>query len=134
MAAVRPEFRAGDLVFDPREPVFGGPPCAVSGCGRPHRRRGLCISHWQRWRRSGGISLAEFTAAAGPGWRGHLPLGPCVIAGCGYGPLGHGMCQRHIRQWRSAGCPDLPGWQASGAPLPPPAEPPRDCRIGYCSL
>ncbi len=35
MAAVRPEFRAGDLTFDPRDPVFGGPPCAVSGCGRP---------------------------------------------------------------------------------------------------
>jgi integrase len=134
MAAVRPEFRAGDLVFDPRDPVFGGPPCAVSGCDRPHRRRGLCISHWQRWRRSGGISLAEFAAAAGPGWRGHLPIGPCVIAGCGYGPLGHGMCQRHVRQWRSAGCADLPGWQASGVPLPPPAEPPRDCRIGYCGL
>ena len=48
MAAVRPEFRAGDLTFDPRDPVFGGPPCAVNGCDRPHRRQGLCTSHWQR--------------------------------------------------------------------------------------
>ena len=37
MAAVRPEFRAGVLTFDPRDPVFGGPPCAVPGCERPAR-------------------------------------------------------------------------------------------------
>jgi hypothetical protein len=42
MAAVRPEFRADDLVFDPRDPVFGGPACAVAGCDRPGRKRDLC--------------------------------------------------------------------------------------------
>ena len=134
MAAVRPEFRAGDLVFDPRDPVFGGPPCAVSGCDRPHRRQGLCTSHWQRWRGSGRISLAEFTAAAEPGWHGHLPLSSCVVKGCNYGPMARGMCQRHVRQWYYAGRPDLPGWLASDTPLPPPAESPQGCRIGYCSL
>ena len=133
MAAVRPEFRAGDLVFDPRDPVFGGPPCAVSGCGRPHRRRGLCISHWQRWRGVGQISLAEFTATAEPGWHGHLPLDSCVIADCNYGAMGHGMCQRHLRQWHRAGRPNLADWQAPTAPLPPDGPPPA-CRIGYCSL
>ena len=97
MAAVRPELRADDLVFDPRDPVFGGPPCAVNGCDRPHRRQGLCTSHWQRWRGSGRISLAEFTAAAEPGWHGHLPLSSCVITGCNYGPMARGMCQRHVR-------------------------------------
>ena len=134
MAAVRPEFRAEDLVFDPRDPVFGGPPCAVSGCGRPHRSQGLCTSHSQRWRASGRPDLAGFTAAAEPGWHGHLPLSPCVIAGCNYGPMARGMCQRHVRQWYCAGRPDLAAWQASDAPLPPPAEPPPACRIGYCSL
>jgi hypothetical protein len=53
VAAVRPEFRADDLVFDPRDPVFGGPPCAVNGCDRPHRVQCLCTAHWQRWRDSG---------------------------------------------------------------------------------
>ncbi len=38
MAAVRPEFRAGVLTFDPRDPVFGGPPCAVPGCSRRRMR------------------------------------------------------------------------------------------------
>ena len=133
MAAVRPEFRAGDLVFDPRDPVFGGPPCAVRGCDRPHRRQGLCTSHWQRWRGAGGISLAEFTATAGPGWHGHLPLDSCIIDGCNYGAMGRGMCSRHFSRWYRTGCPDLAGWQAQASPLPPDGPRPA-CRIGYCSL
>ena len=133
MAAVRPEFRAGDLVFDPRDPVFGGPPCAVNGCGRPHRRQDLCTSHWQRWRGAGGISLAEFTAAAEPGWQGHLPLDSCVIDGCNYGAMGRGMCNRHFSRWYRAGCPDPEHWQAQAPPLAPDG-PLRACRIGYCSL
>jgi hypothetical protein len=48
--------------------------------------------------------------------------------------MAHGMCRRHTRQWYCAGRPDLAGWQASPAPLPPPASPPPACRIGYCSL
>ena len=134
MAAVRPEFRADDLVFDPRDPVFGGPACAVGGCARPHRKRGLCVSHWQRWRASGRPGLAEFTATAEAGWHGHLPLGSCVIEGCNYGRTARGMCHRHARQWYYAGRPGLAGWQDSPAPLPPPDCPPPDCRIGYCSL
>ena len=53
MAAVRPEFRAGVLTFDPRDPVFGGPPCAVPGCERPARIRNLCWGHRQRWHQAG---------------------------------------------------------------------------------
>ena len=33
LAVIRPEFRREVLVFDPRDPVFGGPPCAVPECG-----------------------------------------------------------------------------------------------------
>ena len=43
MAAVRPEFRAGVLTFDPRDPVSGGPPCAVPGCERPARIRNTVL-------------------------------------------------------------------------------------------
>jgi integrase len=134
MAAVRPEFRADDLVVDPRDPVFGGPPCSVAGCGRQHRGQGLCTSHGERWRAAGRPDLAAFTAAAEPGWRGHLPLGACVIAGCNYGREACGMCGRHVRQWHRAGRPDLAAWQESAAPLPPPAGAPPSCRIGYCTL
>jgi integrase len=132
MAAVRPEFRAGDLVFDPRDPVFGGPPCAVSGCDRPHRVQSLCTAHWQRWRDAGRLPpLDKFTATADPILHGHLPLSACVIAGCNYGQKARGLCQRHHRQWCSAGCPDLSAWRV---PVPPPAGPLPVCRISYCGL
>jgi hypothetical protein len=42
MAAVRPEFRAGILVFDPADPVFGGDACRVPQCGRTARAVGMC--------------------------------------------------------------------------------------------
>ena len=80
-----------------------------------------------------GISLAEFTATAEPGWHGHLPLDPCVIDGCNYGAMGRGMCSRHFSRWYRAGCPDPERWQAQAPPLAPDG-PPRTCRIGYCSL
>lgn len=66
VAAVRPEFRADDLIFDPRDPVFGGPPCEVSGCARPARNRGMCLAHRQRWAKEGKPGPAAFTAATGP--------------------------------------------------------------------
>ena len=134
MTAVRPEFRADDLVFDPRDPVFGGPACAVSGCDRTGRKRGLCLGHRQRWLASGEPGLAEFIAAATAGWHGHRPLASCVIAGCNYGLQARGMCRRHTRQWDYAGRPDLAAWQASPAPLPAPPSAPPACRIGYCGL
>ena len=133
MAVVRPEFRAGDLVFDPRDAVFGGPPCAVSGCSRPHRNRGLCISHWHRWRAAGRPDLARFAAAAGPGWHGHLPLSPCTVTGCNYGAAACGLCNRHAKRWRRAGRPGQAAWLASIAPVPP-GGPPAACQIGYCGL
>ena len=68
MAAVRPEFRADDLVFDPRDPVFGGPPawwaaapartaseaCACRiGSGGGHRARRTWLSSPRRPLRAG---------------------------------------------------------------------------------
>jgi hypothetical protein len=37
MVAVRPEFRADELVFDPADPVFGGSVCRVAACPRTAR-------------------------------------------------------------------------------------------------
>ena len=67
MAVVRPECRSDVLVFDPRDPVFGGPACAVPGCVRAARGRGLCPGHHQRWwRTEGRPDLARFIAATDP--------------------------------------------------------------------
>lgn len=92
LAAIRPEFRFEVLVFDPRDPVFGGPPCAVPECGRPARCRQMCWSHSHRWMMAGKPDPAVFAATTSPGWAGHSPLHGCQITGCGYARAGHGLC------------------------------------------
>jgi hypothetical protein len=42
MAAVRPEFRSGELVFDPADPVFGGAICRADSCPRTARGGQVC--------------------------------------------------------------------------------------------
>jgi hypothetical protein len=66
MTVVRPEFRSDVLVFGPQDPVFGGPPCAVPGCIRTARGRGLCSARGLRWRKQGRPDLGQFTASADP--------------------------------------------------------------------
>ena len=132
MTAVRPEFRGDVLVFDPRDPVFGGPPCTIAGCDRPQRERGMCRSHRRRWVQAGRPDPAEFAATTSTDWRGHLPVPSCQVAGCHYGgDGGHGLCKRHARQWQRAGCPEPAAWRGS---QPPPATQPPACRVGYCDL
>ena len=110
MAAVRPEFRSGVLTFDPRDPVFGGPPCAVPGCERPARIRNLCWGHRQRWHQAGKPDLAQFTASTSPDWAGHRPLSACAVPGCGYCHCARGLCQLHHQQWgRPAGLASAAG-------------------------
>ncbi len=65
-AAVRPEFRGDDLVFDLRDPVFGGKPCLVPACERTAVGHGLCQGHRQRWAAAGRPGVREFAASTGP--------------------------------------------------------------------
>jgi integrase len=131
LAVIRPEFRLEVLVFDPRDPVFGGPPCAVSECGRPARCRQMCWSHSHRWMMAGKPDPAVFAATTSPGWTGHSPLPGCRITGCGYALAGHGLCYQHFQRWTRAGRPDLASWQTTTSP-PSPA--PATCRVSYCTL
>jgi integrase len=65
-AAVRPEF-AGEVYFpDPADPVLGRGGCAVVDCGRLSWGRGLCSSHYDRWRRDGKPDLEGWLATAKP--------------------------------------------------------------------
>jgi integrase len=133
ITAIRPEFRADVLVFDPRDPVFGGPPCSAAGCDRPEREYGLCLSHRRRWLDAGRPDLAVFAATTGTQWHGHGPLASCEVSGCRYGRRRHGLCGRHAKRWRTAGQPDLASWRESQG-LAPPSPEPRACRVGYCGL
>ncbi len=135
MAAVRPEFRADELVFDPQDPVFGGKACLVTGCGRTAGGQELCHGHWQRWTAAGRPGVRAFAAAADPGWRGKdAPLACCGAPGCGYG-VGRrkDLCVRHACAWERAGMPDLRGW-LDGLAGSPAAAAPAGCLISSCQL
>jgi len=134
MAAVRPQFRVMVLAFDPRDPVFGGPPCAVPECGRPRRQRGLCDGHVSRWRAYGCPDLADFVATTRAWFWGQGPVRTCAVAGCRFGVQGHGLCPRHYRLWRGDGCPPVGDWAASpGVPYSPDPQP-AGCRVAGCGL
>jgi integrase len=135
MAAVRPEFRAGVLVFDPADPVFGGDACLVPQCGRTARAIGMCNGHHQRWVHAGRPDPGAFAvseAAAGP-WFGHAPLTRCGAPGCEFGSAIRQMCTRHLRAWERAGEPERGRWLATA---PPVVQHPGQaaCRISYCGL
>jgi hypothetical protein len=44
MAVMRAEFGSDVLVIDPRDPVFGGPACAVPGCVRSAQGHGKVVA------------------------------------------------------------------------------------------
>ncbi len=136
MAAVRPEFRAGVVVFDPADPVFGGDACRVPQCGRPARTVGMCHGHHHRWAHAGRPDPGAFAVsedAAGP-WFGHAPLAGCKVPGCGFGTARRRLCPRHLRAWQRAGEPGEDGGWLAGLPPVVPDTGQGTCRISYCQL
>jgi len=134
MAAVRPEFRAGELVFDPADPVFGGAICRVAGCSRTARGgRGLCSAHHDRWTAEGRGDLDAFVASTSPRWQKQEPLACCRAPGCRRGVRRQRLCTRHSAAWERAGRPDADEWLAS-VPVTVPPGGQQDCLIGFCGL
>jgi integrase len=134
MAAVRLEFRADELVFDLRDPVFGGKPCMVPACERTAAGHGLCQGHRQRWAAAGRPDVQEFAVSTDPRWRKDAPLTRCQAPGCRYGVTRRkGLCARHAGAWERAGTPDLQNWLGA-LPGAGPAGTPADCLIGSCQL
>ena len=78
VAAVRPEFRGDDLVFDLQDPVFGGKPCLVPGCARNAFDHGLGQGHWQWWAAAGRPDVREFAASTSPRFAGDQAGGPVL--------------------------------------------------------
>ena len=132
MAAVRPEFRGDVLGFDPRDPVFGGPPCLVDGCERPGRHRGICRWHYQQWlvRKP---DFEEFVATADPEWRPRSTPAACRVHGCEYAGQALGFCEGHYKRYLRAGRPDISAWVAAGPPVTPP-DPMHTCLVPACGL
>ena len=66
MGLLRPEFNQAVICPDPTDPVLVGRRCAVEGCDRPSRSRGICTAHHARWVNRGRPELAGFVASAAP--------------------------------------------------------------------
>lgn len=69
--------------------------CSVEGCHRKHIARGLCHTHYGRWRRQRDISDPEFVN------KGKI----CSIEGCESDAKEHGMCFKHARRIDAHGDP-----------------------------
>ena len=65
-AAVRPDFAVEVYFPDPHDPVLGRGGCSVTGCERLSWGRGLCGSHYDRWRRAGKPDMGAWLLIATP--------------------------------------------------------------------
>jgi integrase len=134
MAAVRPEFRADELAFDPADPVFGGAACRVAGCPRTARGgRGLCSGHHDRWTAEGKPDMDAFVAVTSSRWRRQSPLTCCRAPGCRRGVRFQELCTRHSAAWMRAGRPDADEWLA-GIPETAVPESQQECLVWFCDL
>lgn len=72
--------------------------CEIGDCDREVRARGLCITHYTRWRRRGDPLVTL------PGGRPPQHMG-CLIADCPEPHDSEGFCPRHARAWQRHGDP-----------------------------
>ncbi|MDT5025637.1 MAG: hypothetical protein QOE61_2063, partial [Micromonosporaceae bacterium] len=133
VAAVRPEFRCDVLTVDPRDPVFGGSPCRVELCEGATRTRGLCLSHYHRWRDAGQPDIDGFVLTTTAKMRGYAPLEGCSIPRCLYGRRGAGLCTGHHKIWQESGRPELTSWLLTVSEAEPVEHPPA-CVVSWCTL
>lgn len=77
--------------------------CTMPGCERPINGRGLCNTHYERWRRHGDptVVLTSWATRARP------PRRPCAVEGCDRNAHSRGWCLMHYDRWRTHGDPTV---------------------------
>jgi len=133
LAAVRPQFRADEFVFDAADEVFSSGACRVGGCVRRAQGRGMCQGHNQRWVKQGRPDVDTFIAGTDSVWQRQRPNQVCRADECGYGVARQGLCQLHAQRWVTSGRPDVEKWVLDPLPVKRPA-PGAVCQIPHCSL
>lgn len=71
--------------------------CVIEGCERRRDSRGMCKSHWGRWRRHGD-PLAGGSSPTG---------GNCTVDDCDRPHAARGLCVMHWYRWRRNGDPAI---------------------------
>lgn len=72
-------------------------PCTVDGCEKESRGRGLCSTHWLRWRKHGDPNIV---LQPGVDYR----VAPtCSIDDCDRNAHARGLCTKHYDRWRRHG-------------------------------
>ena len=79
--------------------------CGVDGCTRPYWARGLCNTHYSRWRKHGS-TLSYAAIANGRGQR-IRPKKTCTVEGCKRTQASLGYCNLHYQRVRNLGYPGI---------------------------
>lgn len=77
--------------------------CSVDGCSRPHRARGYCKSHYERWRRGCTENEIETPIGELEDTRDHSLPDECSLEGCARDYYARHLCERHYAQKRKYG-------------------------------
>lgn len=89
--------------------------CTVEGCGKSHKAKGLCNTHYK--------SLTRYGTLTGPP---SVTRG-CTVEGCERRHMARGWCAAHHARWYRYGDPTFehPTWNRVllGPPAPPPSIP-----------
>lgn len=85
-------------------------PCRIDDCDKESRGRGLCGTHWLRWRNYGDPAVVkkagiDFNVAA-----------RCQVDDCDRRAHAHGYCTKHLTRWEKYGDPSVVG-ERLGRPL-----------------
>lgn len=74
------------------------PTCTVDGCDRPHNARGLCITHYTRWKKTGDPQPDQPVRLSRPPGKY-----VCTVDGCDKPEQARGWCQMHYSRWATHG-------------------------------
>lgn len=77
--------------------------CEVDGCNRPHRSKGYCEMHYQRWRKYGDPGQVDEIQPSD-----YNPRNYCYVEGCTERCVGSGLCNKHYTRMKNHGNTDDP--------------------------
>lgn len=113
----------------PRDPFsISAPKCSVEGCAGAPIKKGMCESHYGRWKRhgdplAGGRKRSVFEGGAA-GKAGKV----CKVDGCASPAYKREMCNAHYIRWHKHGDP-LAGGRVKAAPGQPTTN---ECKKPQC--